>query len=479
VSTRSTMRSTRTRRLVAAALGLGVALSALTAGGRAAADDSETSTDERARSGGATTVFVTNQHAFGKSAANLPIEDLRDFAFGNRLFNTNWVTAPASVESFDGLGPLFNRVSCSGCHVRDGRGRPPDSPDAPWTSMLVRLSVPGEAPDGGPRPHPVYGGQLQDRAIRGIDPEGRPSVSYETFVRELPDGTRVELRRPVYAFADLRDGPLGDDVLFSPRVAPAIHGLGLLEAVAAADLLARADPEDADGDGISGRPNRVIDVAAGERVLGRFGWKANQPSLRQQAAGAFNGDVGITTTLFAADHVTEAQRERVNAPSGGDPELPDADLDRLVFYLQALAVPARRGVDDPAVRRGERLFAEVGCASCHTPTLETRADASPPHLAGQTIHPYTDLLLHDMGEGLADGRPDFEATGREWRTPPLWGLGLQEVVNGHTMLLHDGRARSALEAILWHDGEAAGSRERFEVLSAEERAALLAFLDSL
>lgn len=420
--------------------------------------------DDPRLSGGQTTIFVTNRHAYAKSAANLPVEMLRDFEFGNRLFNTNWVIAPASVDKFDGLGPLYNRVSCSACHVRDGRGRPPDSPDAPMMSMLVRLSVPGKAADGGPRPHPIYGGQLQDRAIPGVDCEGAYRVSYEEIGGAFPDGEWYSLRVPKYEISNLRYGDAGSDILYSPRVAPAVFGLGLLEAVPDETLLALADQEDTNGDGISGRVNRVWDVAQRRAVIGRFGWKANQPSLRQQAAGAFHGDIGITTSLF---------------PGDGAPELGDADLDKLEFYLRTLAVPARRDVDEPPVKRGERLFSQVGCAKCHVPKLTTRPDAALPQLSSQSIQPFTDLLLHDMGEGLADGRPDYEAGGREWRTPPLWGLGLLETVNGHTHLLHDGRARNVQEAILWHGGEAQRSRDGFTHLSKDDREALLAFLRSL
>ena len=428
-------------------------------------------------SGGQTTVFVTNRHAYAKSAANLPIEKLRDFEFGNRLFNTNWVIAPASVDRFDGLGPLFNRVSCSACHVRDGRGRPPRSPDEPMMSMLVRLSVPGVSEDGGPRPHPVYGGQFQDRAIPGVAPEGRCRVTYEEISGSFPDGEPYSLRVPRYEMADLKYGGLGGEILYSPRVANAVFGLGLLEAVPDETLLGLADPDDRDGDGISGRVNRVWDVASQRVAIGRFGWKANQPTLRQQAAGAFNGDIGITTSLFPREGHTSAQE--ISAQNGGAPEVTDEDMDKLVFYLRTLAVPARRNVEEPVVQHGQRLFGQIGCARCHVPSMMTGADAPLPQLSSQQIAPYTDLLLHDMGEGLADGRPDYEATGREWRTPPLWGLGLMQTVNGHTDLLHDGRARDALEAILWHGGEGQASRESFMQLPPADRQALLKFLESL
>lgn len=430
---------------------------------------------DRRLSAGSATVFVTNRNAYSKSLANLPVEKLREFEFGNRLFNTNWVASPASVDGFDGLGPLYNRVSCSGCHVRDGRGRPPASPGEPMMSMLIRLSVPGKAEDGGPKPHPVYGGQLQDRAAPGVECEGSCEITYEEVAGAFPDGERYSLRHPKYEISDLRYGDLGAGILYSPRVANAVFGLGLLEAVPERALLDLADPEDRDGDGISGRVNRVWDVAKGGVEVGRFGWKANQPSLRQQAAGAFNGDIGLTTSLFPHEGLPPG----VSATSGGEPEVSDAYLDKIEFYLRTLAVPARRDVDDPVVVRGERLFSRIGCAKCHTPSMTTGSDAAVPELAGQRIQPFTDLLLHDMGAGLADGRPDFEASGSEWRTPPLWGLGLLNEVNKHTDLLHDGRARDVTEAILWHGGEAEDAREAFKKLSREEREAVVRFLGSL
>jgi len=443
-----------------------------------------------ARAGGEVTVFDQTSRAFGQSAPNLPVRELRHFASGNRLFNTNWVTAPASVKSLDGLGPLFNRVSCSACHTRDGRGVAPTGPDDPMTSMLVRLSI--RDADGRVTPHPVYGDQLQDRAIHGVAPEGRAVVRWRTHTFTYPDGRTVELRRPSITFADLGYGPLGDNVLSSPRVAPAVHGSGLLEAIDDATLLQWADPDDADGDGISGRPNNVTDARTGRRVIGRFGWKANQPSLRQQHAGAAAGDIGLTSPLFPKHDLTAAQRDAIGdrLPDDTDEtDLSEKQLEQITFYVRHLAVPARRDVDEPRVRRGQLLFGELGCAACHRPRATTGEHPEAPALSHQDIAPFTDLLLHDMGGGLADGRPDGEATGREWRTPPLWGLGLIEVVrtNGQPVpedkrdlgLLHDGRARTIEEAILWHGGEAEASRDAFTRLTAEQRAALLRFLRSL
>jgi CxxC motif-containing protein (DUF1111 family) len=267
-------------------------------------------------------------------------------------------------------------------------------------------------------------------------------------------------------------------VMLSPRVAPQMIGLGLLEAIREEDIVAQADPDDLDGDGISGRPNRVWDAEAGRVALGRFGWKSNQPNVRQQVLGAFNGDMGITSSLFAGDDCTEAQGSCREAPSGGAPELRPDFADPVIVYSRTLAVPARRKWNDPVVKQGQALFAQAKCSSCHLPTSRTGV-AALPELADQTIHAYTDLLLHDMGPGLADGRPDFEASGSEWRTPPLWGIGLFKTVNRHTYYLHDGRARDLAEAILWHGGEGGASRDAFVKMSSGDRAALLAFLGSL
>ena len=426
--------------------------------------------------GGATSRPGPDRNAFALPAANLERELVRVFFFGNRLFNTNWIAAPASTEGFDGLGPLYNRVSCSGCHLRDGRGQPPAAGEE-MLSMLVRLSLPGQAADGGPLPHPAYGDQLSDRALPGVTPEGRATLRWEEIPGSYADGTPYSLRRPLLAFHDLAYGPL-DGVLTSARVAPFVIGLGLLEAVPEATLRALADPEDADGDGISGRVNEVWDQVGRTTVLGRFGWKANQPSLLQQSAGAALGDIGLTTTLFPTENCRPQQTDCAAATSGGSPELDDAFLAKLMLYMRTLAVPLARDFDDPEVRAGAALFAEIGCAACHRPTLETGA-SDLAALSGQTIHPFTDLLLHDLGEGLADGRPDFLASGSEWRTAPLWGLGLLERVNGHLFLLHDGRARGFAEAILWHGGEAEAAKERFRALDVTDRAALIRFLEAL
>jgi CxxC motif-containing protein (DUF1111 family) len=417
--------------------------------------------------------------AFSLPAANLPRADQRAFFFGNRLFNTNWVQAPSSTRSFDGLGPTFNRVSCSGCHLRDGRGRPPEQPGGELLSMLVRVSLPGTTPQGGPLPHPAYGDQINDRAIHGVPPEARVDVSWTEQRGTYGDGTPYSLRSPVIELEDPAFGPLGADAMLSVRVAPSMIGLGLLEAVPAAAVRAMTDPDDSDGDGISGRANLVWDASLRAPVLGRFGWKANAPNLYQQNASAAIGDIGLTNALAPQQNCPQAQTACAAAVPGGSPELSDVFLDKLTLYTRSLAVPLRRDPDGLEVRRGEELFASSGCSACHRPTLATDDTAAVPWLADQTFHPFTDLLLHDMGPGLADHRPDFLASGSEWRTAPLWGLGLQRVVVGHELLLHDGRARGAAEAILWHGGEGERAREAFRTMPEPDREALLAFLRSL
>ncbi|SKB01655.1 CxxC motif-containing protein, DUF1111 family [Prosthecobacter debontii] len=401
------------------------------------------------------TVPDAGRNAYSHPMPGLSVETRRAHATGNSFFNENWIMAPGSASSRDGLGPYFNARSCSACHPLDGRG----SPDS--VALLVRMSMLSE---GGSQPHPRYGDQIQTLALPGLKPEARIELTWQQV---------GDLRRPQLHIDDWREGEPDRALALSPRVGNAVFGLGLLEAVAVEEIERRADPEDRDGDGISGRVNRVWDKTSKSLMLGRFGWKANQPTLRQQAADAFLGDIGITSP------VNPDEDGPPEIPHGGSPELSELLLQRVTTYLQTLAPPARREVDHPQVKQGERLFQALRCAACHVPELQTAADAHLAELRSKTFHPYTDLLLHDLGEGLADHRPDHEAEGREWRTAPLWGLGLQETVNGHTTLLHDGRARNAHEAILWHGGEATASQEAYQKLSEMEREALLRFLKSL
>ena len=435
--------------------------------------------------GDATSPHAADGNAFSHSSATLPFEKELDFKVGNGIFKKLWVSAPSSTKSSDGLGPLYNARACQRCHLKDGRGHPPAAnfPDDNAVSMLIRLGIPIGPRDT--KPDPVYGGQLQDFAVAGIPIEGRPHVTWTEELVALADGTEVSLRRPDWTIVDLGYGPMDPKTQTSVRIAPPMIGLGLLEAVPADQIAAYADPEDADGDGISGRAPQVTNAETGEAMLGRFGWKSSQPTLRMQAQAAFLGDMGLATTAFPFGHgdCTDAQKLCREAPDGGSEatglEVSETMLKLVVFYSRHLAVPARRNLTDPAVSRGEAVFAEAGCASCHRPSLTTAADAEDPALAGHKIFAFTDMLLHDMGPDLADGLPEGDAEASEWRTPPLWGIGLTETVNGHTDFLHDGRARSLLEAILWHGGEAQAARDHVVGLDAEDREALLAYINSL
>jgi CxxC motif-containing protein (DUF1111 family) len=420
--------------------------------------------DLEAYAGGATTVFEASSNAFSLPAPNLSAATLADHVEGDAAFDRIFVTAPA--PHFGGLGPVFNHSSCAGCHVANGRG---------VESRLHRLSIPGADASGAPLSAPGFGGQIQDRAVIGKSPEARPVLDWIEIVETLHDGTPVALRRPIVTFDD-PSAPLPAAALVSSRVGPAVFGLGLLEAVAEEDILAIAREQRASADGISGRPNRVWDIAQQRHVVGRFGWKANEPTLLQQTAHAYQEDMGVTNALFP---VESSQGQSAHEDGlADDPEIADAVLDVTTVYVQTLGVPAHRSLQDPQVQAGRDLFESVGCAACHVPRLET-GDHELAELSRQTIFPFTDLLLHDMGPGLADGRPDFDATGSEWRTPPLWGVGLLETVNGRLELMHDGRARDFLEAILWHGGEAQPARERFRGLAARDRTALVEFLRSL
>ena len=442
-----------------------------------------------ARSGGAATVRKTDQNAFSLPSANLPPSRRVDFSVGNSFFRSPWVIAPSTTTARDGLGPLFNTNACQGCHIKDGRGHPPP-PDAPnAVSMLVRLSIP-DTPEFakvieqvGVVPEPVYGGQFQDMAVPGVAPEGKVRVTYTPVPVRFKDGTEVELRKPVLQITQLGYGPMHPDTRFSARVAPPMIGLGLLEAIPEDAILANAAAQAKDNNGISGRPNQVWDDALQKTVMGRFGWKAGQPNLNQQNVHAFSGDMGLTTSLRPFDDCTDAQTACKQAPNGngpdGEPEVSGNILRLVLFYSRNLAVPARRGVNDAEVLAGKNLFFQAGCDSCHTPKYTTAANAAEPELANQVIRPYSDLLLHDMGDGLADNRTEFQASGRDWRTPPLWGIGLTQAVSGHTQFLHDGRARNLLEAVLWHGGEAQAAQQQVLSFNAEQRAALLAFLNSL
>lgn len=456
-------------------------------------DFSKPQTYEEKTAGAATVRVRRDADAFSQPSGNVTFEDELNFKVGNGLFRKLWVSSPSSTLASDGLGPLYNARSCQRCHIKDGRGHPPESPDDNAISMFLRISIPGKPEDGieqiegylSTLPDPTYGTQLQDFAVQGHASEYRMDITYEEEIVTLSGGLEVSLRHPTYAAVDLGYGPLHPDAMLSPRVAPQMIGLGLLEAIPAADILAGADPEDRDGNGISGRPNVIWSAVYDRPMLGRFGLKAGKPSVLEQSAGAFSGDIGISNPVSQdpAGECTDVQIKCINAPHGDNDdrvfEIDAEGLDLVTFYSRNLGVPARRNAADPQVLRGKEVFYDTGCTSCHTPNFVTHRLEDQPEQSFQLIWPFTDMLLHDMGPDLADNRPEARATGSEWRTPPLWGIGLTQQVSGHSYFLHDGRARSLLEAVLWHGGEAATQRETVIELPAADRDALIAYLESL
>lgn len=438
-----------------------------------------------------------DRDAFTHSSANMKFPDRLRFELGDEVFAKLWLPSPSSTTASDGLGPLYNAHSCEECHLRDGRGHPPAAnwPNDHAVSMFLRLSIPPQTTEQhlllqsgkvSVIPEPVYGQQLQNFAINGLVEEGHMHINYTETTVTMADGTEVRLRKPEYRVRELNYGPLHSDVMLSPRVAPALLGLLLLEAIPENDILALSDPDDRDGNGISGRPNRVWDSRNKQQALGRFGWKAGNPTVEQQIINALSNDIGIATPYLPSPSgdCTTAQPACLNQPNGNTPlqensEASSVVVQQLVLYTGNLAPPARPDALKPEVLRGKRVFQRVGCHACHQPSFKTARSITLAEQSEQLIWPYSDLLLHDMGEGLADHRPEYLASGREWRTPPLWGIGLTETVSGHNNFLHDGRARSLLEAILWHGGEAETARQQVINLTGEERNALITFLESL
>lgn len=416
------------------------------------------------KAGGDTSVNNRTSFAFEDPAPNLSEENLEKHLDGDLEFGNVFVTAPAPVNP--GLGPLFNNVSCDSCHIKNGKARPLFRHPNLRSPALVKVSDPEGEPavPGGNPPVEGIGNQIQDHAIFGVDPEGTIHLSWEEIPGEYPDGTSYSLRKPVLDII-LSDGePLGENIQTSMRLPLPVIGLGLLEAISDETLFELSDPDDSDGDGISGRPNMVWNQITSSTEVGRFGRKAGAPNLRIQTARAYAEDMGVSNPEFALGDVV--------------PDITEEQLALATFYVQTLAVPLRYDVDDPDVAEGEAIFSDIGCASCHVSLIKT-GEHPIEEVSYQTIQPFTDLLLHDMGEGLADNRPDFQATGREWRTTPLWGIGLIKKILGRESFLHDGRARSLEEAILWHGGEAEGVTEGFKNLPKQKRDNLIKFLNTL
>jgi len=441
--------------------------------------------------GGDLTHFHSQGMAFEQEAPNLSWGLSAAFDRGDGVFERAFSPSVPSDWRYDadGVGPIFNHNACEACHVADGRAKPPEGPDEMIEGGFVRVSIPGTGPYGEPLSPPGYGLQLGDRAIDGVKPEAKVRVNWIEEPGTFPDGERYSLRRPEFLISELAYGPLPDDAVFELRMAPPVFGLGLLEAIPEETLLSWADPEDKNGDGISGRPNYVWDIERGGKIMGRFSWKANAFDIRQQSAMAAYNDMGVNNELFLYRHDDQSQAHKARqncepeqtaclaAHDSNDFELAPDQLRDVTTYLQLLGVVYRRNMDDPKVQEGEQLFHSIGCESCHKSVVMT-GEHEISRLENQLIRPYSDLLLHDMGEGLS-GRRDFEATKTEWRTAPLWGIGVTEAVNGHTNFLHDGRARNIQEAILWHGGEAEQAKNSFMHLSRDQRQLLVNFVNKL
>jgi CxxC motif-containing protein (DUF1111 family) len=418
--------------------------------------------------------------AYLQAVPGLTYAQLRLFREGEKEFKVPWVVFPL-LGGHWGLGPTFIANACSVCHVQAGRGRTID--DAIIVQQLLRVSVPGQGPHGEPNPHPHYGEQIQVFGVNvGLKDNLKPGeadvyIDWISSSVTLADGTPVALRRPQLRMENLSFGPLGEQTMTSLRNTQVIFGLGYLEAVPERTLKEIAAAQKAQG--LNGRLNYVRDDIHQTTVLGRFGWKANQPSIRQQIVAAFLGDMGVTSSLYIEENCPPVQTLCLAMPPGNRPELLGYNWDQMEFWQAALAPPPARNLELPQVKHGEQLFQQAGCAACHLPELRTGDYPLLPLIANTTFRAFTDLLLHDMGEELADGRPDFLAGPRDWRTPPLWGIGLSAQVNGSTHLLHDGRARNVLEAILWHGGEAKAAKDAFSKMPADEREAIIAFVNAL
>ncbi len=414
---------------------------------------------------------------FSQPAPALSANQLQTFNLGNRIFNTNWVPASDSASAFTGLGPLYNRASCAACHPRDGRGQPPGDAQRPL-SMLIRISIAGPTTHGAPKPVPGYGLQMNDQAIPGVAAEARVALSWQEISGAYGDGEKFTLRTPSVTLSDAAYGALPKNMLTSIRVAPAVFGMGLIEALSDTDILALADPNDLNKDGISGRANAVYSKQLDRIALGRYGWKANIATLQDQTLDAARFDMGLTSAQAPQQNCEVEQSACAQAPSGPSAELSSVFTGKITDYLRMLGAPKQRPLSAISAR-GETLFRDFQCAACHLASLTTATHSSLSYLRKQTFQPYTDLLLHDMGAGLSDSRPDFAASGSEWRTAPLWGIGLIPTINGHSLYLHDGRARGVAEAILWHGGEAQTAQERFRNASKADRQALIAFVNRL
>lgn len=428
---------------------------------------------------------LADSKAYQQPLPNLSATDKQAFYLGQSMFERLWVPAPSSTTASDGLGPLFNARSCHSCHVNSGRGHAPTTnqlgSDVP--SFFIRLGKSDQAQTDHVIGDYMYGRQFHPLSATNVKTEGDYRIHWQESIEIFDDGYQVTLRKPSLEWLSLNYGDFQESTGFSMRVSPPLVGMGLLDLVPDSLILEHADPDDQDQNGISGKPNWI--ERNGEKLLGRFGHKASVPSLKEQNQSAFNGDLGLSTELFPfpSGDCTVAQTDCMQAPNGNSQHLDDLEVSKeqmavLDTYVALSMPPAMRNLDQAWFKDAKQIFDQLECGSCHTPKLTTGSSEFTA-LSHRDFYPFTDMLLHDLGPELANGFPVLNASTQEWRTAPLWGIGLSESVSGRNGFLHDGRARTIEEAILWHGGEAEASKNAYKSLNAKQRALFVRFLESL
>lgn len=414
-----------------------------------------------------------------KPVDNLNDEEYDKFILGRSFFTIPWVESPSVTTARDGLGPLFNANTCISCHPSNGRGTLINKDGFSSRSLVARLSIKSNESKEhqellkykGFVPNSVYGNQLSINGIHGIDFEGNVKIDFEELEVIFPDGEKQLLLKLKYSLVNLNYGALSEDSNVSYRLAPTLNGMGLITLISDEDILKNVDENDKNEDGISGRANWVYSNLTKKEELGKYTWKASVASLKEQVAGAASNDMGLTTSIFPNENCTSFQKACNKAPKAKDAiDLPDERLDAVTYYLKNIKTYTPKITKE--YKEGLEIFEQISCAKCHISSFDTKK--------GFKVFPYSDFLLHDMGEELSDGRVEFKASQNEWRTAPLWGLALHEKINKEKpRLLHDGRARSFQEAILWHGGEAMKAKENYMNLPKEKREKLLKFLEEL
>jgi len=429
-------------------------------------------------------LFATQTYFTDRASQNsllIPIDNLNDeeldkFYLGKSFFRIPWVEAPSATTARDGLGALFNANSCTSCHKKNGEGDVYNKNGFTSRSLVVRLSIDSNKSEyrdvlekDGFIPEPNYGSQLSINSVHGVKPEGKAEVKYQKIDIKLSENETVILNKPIVSLKNLNYGELNKSTNISLRKAPALIGLGLIELISDREILKNVDEFDKNSDGISGKANYIYSKESNKTELGRYTYKASSSSIKLQSALALHNDMGLTTDILPFENCTKSQKACLNAPKGVDIDVPNHRLEAIEFYLTNLKT--YRAKETKEFRENRELFNKIGCVKCHVDSFETKK--------GFKIAPYSDFLLHDMGEGLSDGRSEFLAEKNEWRTTPLWGISIRKKLKKNLTYLHDGRAKSLKEAILWHGGEAEASKEAFKNLPKVKREKIIKFLGEL